>query len=239
MQFAGSASEKTSFRTVTRYGLGACFVALLIVAAASGCKKPVERECINLVPYCTAQLTTPLNCPASLQRNNLAALRSGRHTFAGIPFQVGGVLQLSGKKLQEWQRTEFPESVKDIRIGRPIRRLHLLHGAGCIYDPEGTTIARLILHYADNSEKTLEIYAGLHVRDWWGDPAQPLADLNSALAWTGTNPAIKEHGGNKSTSLRVYRSTFELPASKVPVATIDYQSTMKNSSPFLLGLTVE
>jgi hypothetical protein len=194
---------------------------------------------LDLSQYFTAQLTNSLNGPSSVIDNNLATLPRGRQVFSGVPFEVGGLLQLSGKKLKEWGRNEYPESITGIKLGKHCQRLHLLHGAGGVFDREGVTIAQLVLHYSDKSMREIDIKTGVHVREWWGDPKQGLTGKNSELAWTGTNPALKQYGGNHPGSLRVYKTTFENPQPAITIEAIDYVSTMQNSSPFLIGLTIE
>ncbi|MCW5551746.1 MAG: hypothetical protein KIS67_06195 [Verrucomicrobiae bacterium] len=195
--------------------------------------------CLDLAKYQTARLSDSLNSPSYVKDNNLAAFPEGRQVFLQTPFQVSGVLQLSGKKLQEWGRNEFPEKITNIQVGRVCSELHLLHGAGGVYDQDGTTIAKLILRYSDNSTREIEIKNAVHVRDWWGEPNQPITGTNSALVWTGSNPAVIKYGGEKPGSLRIYKATFKNPHPGLSLTSIDYESTMQNSSPFLLGLTVE
>ena len=198
-----------------------------------------KATCIDLSKYFTAQLTNSLNSPSSVTENNLATLPKGRQVFSGVPFEVGGLLQLSGKKLQEWGRNEYPESITGIKLGKRCQRLHLLHGAGGVFDPENVTIAKLVLHYSDKSTQEIDIKTGVHIRDWWGDPKQEVTGKNSELAWTGTNPALKQYGGNHPGSLRIYKTTFENPQPGTTITAIDYVSTMQYSSPFLIGLTIQ
>jgi hypothetical protein len=214
----------------------------LIAADATGPstgKVSSKATCIDLSKYYTAQLTDSLNSPAAVTENNLAGLPRGRQVLSRVPFEVGGILQLSGKKLQEWGRKEYPEAINGIKIERRCERLYLLHGAGGVYDPDGMTIGKLVLHYADKSSQELEIKNGLHVRDWWGSPKQRVTGRNSELAWTGTNPAVKKYGGDKPGALRIYKTTFENPQPETEITAIDYVSSMENSSPFLIALTVE
>jgi hypothetical protein len=149
----------------------------------------------SLQPNRTAQLTDSLNSPSKVTENNLATLPKGRQVFSKVPFQVGGLLQLSVTKLQEWGRNEHPESITGRVLGKSCQRLHLLHGAGGVYDPENVTIARLVLHDANQSTREIDIITGVHVRGWWGDPNQNIAGTNSELTWTGTNPAVQKYGG--------------------------------------------
>ena len=200
---------------------------------------PSQATCIDLSKHYTAQLTNSLNSPSYVAENNLTTLPKGRQVFSGVTFEVGGLLQLSGKKIQEWGRNEYPESITGIKLGKRCQQLHLLHGAGGVFDPEGVTIAKLVLHYADKSMREIDIKTGVHVRDWWGDPKQKLTGKNSVLTWTGTNPALNQYGGEHPGSLRIYMTTFENPQPGTKIATIDYVSTMRNSSPFLIGLSIE
>jgi hypothetical protein len=220
-----------------------CLAAIMLATLGPGCmtqsRTPSEAFCLDLSKYYTAQLTDSLNSPTYVKENNLAALPKGRQVFQELPFQVSGVLQLSGKKVQEWGRKEFPEAVKNIEVGRSFAQLHLLHGAGGVYDPDGVTIAKLVLHYADRSVKEIEIKTGVHVRDWWGQADQAITGTNSTLAWTGSNPALKKYSRDKLGALRIYKTTFKNPQPGIAVKSIDYQSTMQNSSPFLIALTVE
>ena len=220
-------------------------LAVVLVIGVLGCKKELAETstpgpvCIDLSHFYTASLTDSLNSPAQVKENNLASLPKGRQVFSGVPFEVGGVVQLSGKKNLEWGRSEYPELVKDIKVGKKAKRFHLLHGAGGVYDKDGVTIAQLVLHYADNSVREIEIKIGQHVRDWWGDPSQRVTAPNSELAWSGTNPATKKYGGANPGSLRIYKTTFENPQPNLMVTSVDYVSTMQNSGPFLIGLTLE
>ena len=219
---------------------GSMFAGINVASAAEpGQSAKAAPFCVDLSKYCTAQLTNSLNSPAHVAENDLASFPKGRQSFAGVPFQVDCVLQVSGKKLEEWGRKEFPKGIKVVELNRSFSRIHLLHGAGGVYDSDGVTVGRLVLHYADKSEREIEIRNGVHVRDWWGDPTQAITDSNSSLAWTGTNPALKKYGGEKPGSLRIYKTTFQNPQPGVVVTSADFISAMNESSPFLLGLTVE
>jgi hypothetical protein len=218
---------------------------LVVTAMGSGCQaeggqgSDLSTTGIGLGKYCTAQLTNSLNSPDNVKENNLATFPKGRQMFLGVPFQVDCVLQLTGKKVQEWGRMEFPEAIRGIQIGKACSKLYLLHGAGGVFDADGVTIGKLVLHYADQSVREIEIKNGVHVRDWWGDPKQTISATNSALVWTGSNPALKQYGGEKPGSLRIYMTRFNNPQPDLSVTSLDYASAMENSSPFLLALTIE
>ena len=161
----------TRIRFVWRhFNFGAVIWTLIVSGAnAQPAASPVNSAtCIDLSKRFTAYLTNSLNSPSFVLENNLASLPSGRQVFLGTAFEVGGLLQLSGKKLLEWDRKEFPEAINAVKVEKRCRRILLLHGAGGVFDRDGVTIAKLVLHYADKSQREFEIQNGVHVRDWWG-----------------------------------------------------------------------
>jgi len=192
---------------------------------------------IDLSHYENAKLTDALNCSPDGKGNDLAALPTGRQVMANVPFDISGIAQVTGLRIQSWGRHEYPAKITDISINKRCRRLFILHGAGGVGDPEGTTIAKLVLHYEDKSTRIIEIKIGDHVRDWWGDPKEPMLNKGSELGWKGRNAAIRN--GAPGQYLRLYRSTFANPKRNLTITTIDYVSTFKASSSFLVGLTVD
>src|SRR4051794_5624958 len=107
--------DTSSTRSSWKLICGAGFVAIALVIGISGCKKEsgetaaLGQVCIDLSKYANASLTDSLNSPAQVKENNFASLPKGRQVLAGVPFQVDGILELSGKKNIEWGRTEYPE----------------------------------------------------------------------------------------------------------------------------------
>lgn len=187
----------------------AAAVVLLMRTQPSFENRPASAKVtpIDLSRYANAQLTDSLNDPKGSVENTLDEFPTGRQVMANVPFEISGVVQISGKKLREWGRTEFPESIEGIPVNKVCRRVSLLHGGGCVFDPDGTTVARLVFHYSDNVTPTFNIKVGEHVRDWWGwgNPYQSMAHKGTELAWAGHNPATKKDG---AAYIRIYRSTF-------------------------------
>lgn len=205
---------------------------------------PAART-VSLKPWINAALADSLGRPDDTGSNNLAALPAGVHVYAGIPFDVEGRVQLMGRKLLE-STTKFPVRVRNLRIDGKFHRLHVLQGAsGITEDTGGRKIAELVLHYADGSQARLPIVAGEQVRDWWGPIYETAAGWNarnptaagSELAWTGSNPRIKEDKPEES--LRLYQSSFDNPHPEREVSSIDFVSTVTDAAPFILGLTLE
>jgi hypothetical protein len=200
---------------------------------------------IDLRSQVNLGLRESVNRPKNPNANNLAGLPEGIHTFGGVPFNVAGRIQLRGHDVAEADRA-FPSSARNIKVERQVSRIHLLHGA-CFVGNElrGTAVARLVLHYADGSQREIPIVAGDHLLDWWGpiyrtgahETARDPAAAGSGLAWVGSNPRIKQQ--MPESSLRLYRTTFTNPQPDKEIVTMDYVSAMTEAAPFLVGLTVE
>jgi len=166
--------------------------------------------------------------------NNLATLPTGRQEFGGVVFDVRGLLQLQG---QCWVKRRYvlPEKVAGMPVGRACRRVHILHANSGFGDPIGTTVASLVLHYADGAQAELEIQHLVHVLDFWDYKQQMPADANTVIAWTGDSPAT----ARRRLGVRLCRTTFDNPHPRKRVESIDYVSAMAGSAPFLVALTVE
>jgi len=200
---------------------------------------------IALQPWVNAALADSLGGAADTTGNHLAELPCGRHIYGGVPFEVAGRIQLLGRKLLDLNPA-FPAGVRRIPIAKPCRRLHLLHGAsGVTADLTGTSIARLILHYADGSQAQIPVVVGKDVLDWWGPIYQTEVGVQasnpsaagSELAWAGSNPRLKDQ--QPEASLRLYKTTFENPRPGAQITAMDYVSAVTDAAPFLVGLTVE
>lgn len=211
------------------------------VTARQGTKETANEITINLKPYINCKLTDPLADQADQKEHTLEALPTGVNTYGGVPFDVQGIVQLSGPSIQTGIKT-WPEEVPAIAIGHPFKKLHLLHGAFNIVAPGGHfTFAKLIFHYADGSQEELNLDGGTHtlrcVDGWIPQELDMLPAPQTELAWLGTNPYLKQN--NPSACVHLYRTTIDNPKPDKQVATIDYVSTMFNPGPFMVGLTIE
>jgi hypothetical protein len=83
----------------------------------------------------------------------------------------------------------------------------------------------------------LDLVYGQDVREWWYDPDKPDAETTGRgqVVWTGTNPVANQYGKR----LRLYLTTRENPRPGMKVTTFDFVSTMTDSAPFLIAVTVE
>lgn len=214
-------------------------------------KEIVARQSIKETRSETAidlktKVTLALNASSSSHEDNtLAELAPGTHIFGGVPFDVEGRVQLWGRGFAESGKF-FPERVKNIAVGRNCERIHLLHGSEFAGDDlAGNTVARLVLHYTDGSLAEIAIKAGEHLLDWCGPIYRTDAPRESPgtstpgteLAWSGSNPWIKER--QPDYSLRLYKSTFLNPHPECRLASVDYVSELTEAAPFMVGMTVE
>ena len=204
----------------------------------------VNATTINLRPYINAKLTDAPLCWKGNNDDNLAELPEGKHIYAGVPFDVGGLIQLNGGWLKHYGKT-YPAQVGDIPIGRSCTKLHLLHGDNYIVDTNfDTVVSKLVLHYVDGSTRELNLVAGEQSFDWWcplfksGLPQRYLhTATGTERAWTGSNPYIRQW--QPELSLVLYKTTFDNPQPEVKIASVDFVSTETITCPFLVGLTVE
>jgi hypothetical protein len=187
---------------------------------------------IDLSRYYNASLKDSWHSGATAD-NDLSALPQGIQEFAGVKFDVRGIVQVSGQSAAEQLSVRFPREVKEIAIGRSCGQLHVLHGAGWT-SPDGTKIGSFIAHYQDGKTEEIPIVYGTHVRDWWTPPGEQSV-TGSTVAWKGANTASK----TAQMSLQLYKTTWKNPRPETAISTLDYVSAMAPSAPFLIAVTAE
>ncbi len=181
--------------------------------------------CIDLTDYYNAELTDAWHKSQGYENNTLASLPTGINNYNGVEFKTDGILQLTNPTLHE-RTTIYPEKVEGIKIDQSFQRLHVLHAAAWQSQP-GTVVGKYILNYADGGTHEIEIKYGEDVVDWWAYGGIP---TKSVIAWRGTNPQA---------TIRLFRNTWENPKPDSIVDSLDYISTMDQSVPYLVALTVE
>ncbi len=164
--------------------------------------------------------------------NTLKDLPTGIQTLDGIPFDVRGIVQLSGKQAERELRVQFPKEIIDITVQQKGQAIHFLHGCGWP-SPQETSIGAYIIHYSHGETRRIPIVYGVDVRDWWmSENDTPGSKAN--VVWTGIN-----HSAPNNPSIGVCKTTWKNPLPGVKIDHIDFQSAMKNSAPFLIAITVE
>jgi len=192
--------------------------------------RQANKDLVDLTAYYTNALNEDwLGKPGA----NLSTLPKGVQVFAEAAFDVRGLIQLAGARTSEETGSDFPQSVKGIKINYKGRKLHFLHGTTWQAE-EGTRIGDYVLYYVNGQTKHIPIIYQRHTKDWWGQESDPLP-TDADAAWTGENEASHKLGYN----IQLYRYTANNPFPNEKIATIDFVSAMTDSAPFLIALTVE
>ena len=114
-------------------------------------------------------------------------------------------------------------------------RLHFLHssmfGSSSL---EGREIGHYVVHYTRGQDQIVPIIYGHDVIDWWAKPEQSL-QLNSVVAWTGTNAASQQ----AKQSIQLFKQTWKNPHPQLEVRDIKFVSSMTPAAPFLIAITAE
>ncbi len=172
--------------------------------------------------------------------NDLREVPTGIREFAGVRFDVRGMIQLLGQVIKS-DGIPYPERVNGIKINRRFDRLHILHATQWSAS-EGETIGRYVLHYADGSIERFNIVYGETLADWWVDPNRLPELENGVPAWSGSNPFLETQAVRQSFGVRtvnLFKSTWKNPKPNVEVESIDFVSEVTNAAPFLVAVTVE
>jgi hypothetical protein len=166
-------------------------------------------------------------------KNDLASLPTGAQNFAGVDYDVRGIIQL-GSTSPLAQR--FPTRINEIKIRQKCARLHFLHAAafGDLAN-EGERVGSYILHFAINQmQLEIPIIYGRDVRNWHTKTGEKPA-VGLAVAWTGTNAV----SASAHQSLRLFTTTWVNVAPDVEIESIDFVSGMGTVAPFLIAVTAD
>lgn len=160
----------------------------------------------------------------------------GDHTYDGVPFECGGILEVTGIDAARRIGDMFPGRYTDIPVGQAAAWIHMVHGVGW-KEADGVPIARLTIHYQNGQTSNLAIRYGVHVRNWWQEPSEMddrLSDPNSRVIWSAPNP---EPVGRPIT-LRLYKTSFANPHPKWVITTLDLESLFTHATPVVVAVTV-
>jgi hypothetical protein len=182
---------------------------------------------IDLSEYYNAAMSQPWH-PQS-PGNCLDSLPAGLLQFSGTAFDVRGVVQLTGRKLQE-AGGQYPNKVTGIPVRQSCRQLHFLQATGWSA-AEGTRVGSYTVHYAGGREEQIPIVYGEEVRDWntGGDRSNGIK--HGVVVWSATNKA--------GFLIRLFMNTWNNPAPDTEILSIDYLSAGSDAAPFLLAITAD
>lgn len=181
---------------------------------------------VDLSQYYNAGLTRNWHNLGALHApNDLATLPTGVQTLAGTPFDVRGLIQVGAQV-----GIAYPQQVAGIRVEQRCRRLHFLHSAvHADLMPDGTSLGRYVVHYADGTEADVPLVVDRDVANWREAPKPKDSPL--VVAWRGTNSA-----GHR---VRLFKTTWENPQPGRLVHSVDLVGERDRAAPFLVALTVE
>jgi hypothetical protein len=165
------------------------------------------------------------------EHNNLDSLPKGKQKLGDVEFEIGeGVMQLGSSDVEG-----KPTEIKDIKVGRALKKLHFLQACGYKADDD-TVIGKYVIHYDDKSTADIEIAYGRDVVDWWAYPDQT-APTKAKAAWEGENPASKSFDAK----IKLYLMTWENPKPDKKVESIDFVATNPNqpAAPFCVAITAD
>ena len=125
---------------------------------------------VDLSGYYTAPLDNDWLVSADV---NLRTLPKGIRTFAGVQFDVRGIVQLASTELlsqstlsdQEKTR-QYPRAVEGIPVKLRAERIHFLQ-ASAWGGGSGEKVGEYIIHYADGQKRSIPLLYQQSLIDWW------------------------------------------------------------------------
>jgi hypothetical protein len=209
--------------------------AMVLLMAVSGCKPPEKVvmpdtfQPLSLITFTNFSAFDDIQAPWLLPK--------GLQVFDGVPFQVDGVVQLSGSARPGGQgHVNAPDSVTGIPVESGFEELHLLTAVDGSAD-EDAEVARINLVYSDGSKATLSLKYGQQVRNWtgrWHSSERALRDTNSSVAWVGQNsdPASVDRFP------RLFHVVLKNPNPHKKVLNLSVEKVVDNVGPFIAGITI-
>jgi WD40 repeat protein/serine/threonine protein kinase len=186
---------------------------------------------IDLTEYYNAPLTASWHSSPEAH-NDLSALPRGLNSFAGVMFDVRGLIQIGATADTG---PSFPNQVLGIPIRRSCQRLHFLHAAirtDRALEPD--KLGHYIIYFFDGRRAELPILFGRDLADWWSQPDDENNKL--VIAWRGENQEARKHGR----TIRLFKTTWENPYPTAPIRDFDFICDEPDlGAPFLVALTAE
>ena len=187
----------------------------------------VPGELIDLSSAFTAPLTE--RWYPGPPENTLLALPRGVQKFAGVSFDVRGIVQLAGREISTYGASSFPSA-----SATPVDCCQTppLHGAVSEVS-DGMSIGTYRIYYRspDRSAHCLWRQCPL----LWQPQSANGAVTNATIVWRGQNPVTQPRG----LELRLYQFTWENPWPAEEVVAVDFVSAVVNAASFLIALTTE
>lgn len=144
--------------------------------------------------------------------NDFRRMPLGLQSASGVPFRILDPARNNGRScivLRGTNRPEFPNAVRNIRIGKRLSRLFFLHTAG--WGQSGLAGAYRI-HYADGTSVDIPLQGGVNIGDWWQCDTLP----NAKVGLTVTLPEGRTIG--------TYIASWDNPSVEKEIVSFDFLS---------------
>jgi hypothetical protein len=201
------------------------------IAKPSGAITPrslkAEPNLINLEGYYNHSLNDDIHHKPG---NTLSDLPAGIQVLGEIPFDIRGLIQLSGLNSTDITTLIYPQVISDIPVGLRAQNIHFLHGSSWNIEAESAEIGKYVIHYANDLVEEIKLVYKVNIWDWWGQTN----DDNPKKVWQGTNERTRERG----LSIRLFQLSFQNPHPEKEIKSISLHSNNQGPGPFVVAITV-
>jgi hypothetical protein len=186
---------------------------------------------VDLSDFYTAPLDNDWLVSISVNLHNLP---KGIQTFAGVQWDVRGIVQLAGTSLlgastlsAAEKAKQYPQSKTGIPIGLKAEKIYFLH-ASSWSAANLQKVGEYVVHYANGSKQSIPLLYQEALIDWWcSATAKP---TNADIAW---------HGSHAKSEVSLFKYTWVNPSPQQTIDSIDFVSAMSSASPFMIALTCD
>jgi hypothetical protein len=189
---------------------------------------PENKKYINLGAYYNFAINEEIHG----KPDNIIPVPPGISDYNGVKFDVRGIIQLASRISFEKSHIRYPEKITGIAVNTSAQKLCFLHSSAW-ESAKGTKVAEIVVHYANNQSRSIQIKSREEVEDWWFHTENSIFPANAELAWEGSNDRIKNIGF----VLKLYHFTWENPLPEIEITSIDLISSMNDTGYMLYGIT--
>jgi hypothetical protein len=164
---------------------------------------------------------------------DFAELPRGRQMLGGTEYDLRGVIELDHRA--EWTDYAGPfHPMAVIEVGQRCRRLHFLQATEGDPNIDGSTVARWIVHYLDDSTQEWPVIYGDHVRELSYRTDEPLEARQAKLVWQGRRvrslPVV---------ATRLFESTWINPRPELEITRLEFRIGQTALKPLVVAITAE
>ena len=158
---------------------------------------------------------------------------TGKQTFADVPFFIASPKSVCVLQSDGGLNHDLPREIKGIEVGRKADALFFLHSMAYA-GGQGTKYWKYRVNYKDGTSVEVPIVGGVHVTDWWDDPAK----FTEAMTAAGVVVGYKcDCTVRKNVIVLEYE--WVNPSAQKEIATVDFCRYDEKSDgvPILAGIT--